>query len=62
MNFTADAIVRVLVIIVVAVVLVWVVGMFVPALGLPAVVATLLNLIIGVGALVAILRALGLLA
>jgi hypothetical protein len=61
MDFTPDTIIRVLVIVVIAVVLIWVVGQFVPLLGLPGIVVTLLNLIIGVSALIAIVRELGLL-
>lgn len=62
MNFTADAIIKCLVILLVAVILIWLVAQFVPLLGLPGVVVTLLNLVVGVGALIAILKALGLIS
>jgi hypothetical protein len=62
MNFSIEALIQVLVIVVVAIVLIWIIGAFVPALGLPAIIVTLLNVIVGLAALVAILRTLGLLS
>lgn len=62
MTFTADAIIKCLVILLVAVILIWLVGQFVPLLGLPVIVVTILNLIVGFGALIAILKALGLIS